>query len=352
MPVPSSIRSGGCRCECGTAGAPALPGPSVRSIRAASRRAPGGSAHCAARSWVRPVHRKRCPLRSPQAGSEVWAAALMVDGHDDELSGCHSVAHGIREAGGGDLSLEDVTLVVVDRGCSDVRRATSPCDRRASRRDEAVAQTRLLLLVPFPCAEDISLGERMEREGQAHTVWFYGRRSSMRKTRCSHVTSSASPASSCVALRSVSADHSRSTSASSRVSESRLASRPEASSARSSTGSVSACSRSVSAASVTTQFYPNAEGWATASACRTAHPTHRSQRRPIGQPRPTDETVRHRQRPRNHRCPASRAQALRRLISEFTLRDRRFIARHVPNMDQRAPTNPGGHGGGGCPACC
>jgi hypothetical protein len=78
----------------------------------------------------------------------------------------------------------------------------------------------------------------------------------MRSRSCSHVTSSASPYSSCAALRSVSADHSRSTSASSRASESRLASRPEASSTRSSAGSVSACSRSVSAALVTSQSYP------------------------------------------------------------------------------------------------
>ena len=165
--------------------------------------------------------------------------------------------------------------------------------------------------------------------------------------RCSHVTSSASPDSSCVALRSVSADHSRSTSASSRLSESRLASRPEASSARSSTGSVSACSRSVSAASVTTQFYLHAEGRAIASACRTAHPSHRSQRRPIGQPRPTDETVRHRQRPRHHRCPASRAQALRRLISGVHSPRSALIAHRVPNMYQRSDKPRGRWGSDG-----
>lgn len=91
-------------------------------------------------------------------GSEVWAAALVVHSHDDELSGCHSVAHRIREASGGDLSLDDVTVVVVDRGCSGVGRPACPYDRCANGRDQPVAESRLLLLIPLPCAKDIGLG--------------------------------------------------------------------------------------------------------------------------------------------------------------------------------------------------
>lgn len=115
-------------------------------------------------------------------GSEAWAAALVVHGHDDELLVGHSVANGIREPSGGDAALDDFTEVVVDCWCSSVRPARSPYDRRADGDHEAIAQARLLLLIPFPCTEDIELGERVEREGKAHTDRCYERRSSMRST--------------------------------------------------------------------------------------------------------------------------------------------------------------------------
>ena len=100
--------------------------------------------------------------------SEVWATALVVHGHDDELSGCRPVAHGVRESGCGDFPLDDVFVVVVDRWCSGVRPAASWCDCCANGCDESVAQPRLLLLVLLPRAQDISLGEGVEREGQNH----------------------------------------------------------------------------------------------------------------------------------------------------------------------------------------
>ena len=58
----------------------------------------------------------------------------------------------------------------MDRWRSGVRPARSPHDRRADRDDEAVAQAWLLLLVPFPCVEDIEFGERVERDGEAQSV--------------------------------------------------------------------------------------------------------------------------------------------------------------------------------------
>lgn len=115
-------------------------------------------------------------------GSEVWAAALVVHGQYDELTVRHSVAHGVREPSGGDPSLDDFTVVVVDCWCSGVRPARRPNDRRADGHHEAITQARLLLLVPFPGTEDIELGERVEREGKAHTDWCYERRSSMCST--------------------------------------------------------------------------------------------------------------------------------------------------------------------------
>ena len=108
-------------------------------------------------------------VSSKSVGSEFWAAALVVHGHDDELAVGHSVAQGIREPSGGDPSLDDFTVVVVDCWCSGVRPARSPYDRRADGHHEAITEARLLLFVPFPCTEDIELGERVEREGKAHT---------------------------------------------------------------------------------------------------------------------------------------------------------------------------------------
>ena len=210
-------------------------------------------------STVRAADLRGAPTVAVTSGksvvSEVWVAMLVVHSHDDELSVCGAVTHGVRKSGGGALPFDDVALVVVDRGCPGVGSAASRCDCCANGRNEPVAQPRLLLLVPFPSADDVFLGERVEPEGQTHERWRYARRSSMRETRWSHVTSPASPESSIVARRSVSADHSWSTSASSTLSESRLASRPEASNARSSSGSVSACSRRVSAAAVTIKSY-------------------------------------------------------------------------------------------------
>jgi hypothetical protein len=104
-------------------------------------------------------------------GCEVWAAALVVYGDDDESFVGHSVAHGVWETGRDDPSFDDVAGGVVDCGRTGVRPARGRCDRRADGRDEAVSQAMLLLLVPFPCTEDIEFGERVERDGEAHTGW-------------------------------------------------------------------------------------------------------------------------------------------------------------------------------------
>ena len=96
--------------------------------------------------------------------------ALVIPGHHDELSVRNSVAHGVREARGRDPSLDNVALVVADRGCSGVRPARSPYDRLAERRNETITEAWLLLVVPVTRAEDIEFSERVELERETHSV--------------------------------------------------------------------------------------------------------------------------------------------------------------------------------------
>ncbi len=89
--------------------------------------------------YIGRILRTNGTVSQKSVGSEVWAAALVVHGHYDELPVGHSVAHGIREPSGGDPSLDDFTVVVVDCWCSGVRPARSPYDRRADGHHEPIA---------------------------------------------------------------------------------------------------------------------------------------------------------------------------------------------------------------------
>lgn len=178
-----------------------------------------------------------------------------IGGHHDQLRFVHPVAQGAREACCGDLALDDVAAVIVDQGCSACGPAARRCDRRSNGIDESVAQPACCCSYQFHVLRTSSSASEWSKR-QAHTDSGYARRSSMRETRWSHVPSSASPDDSCAARRADSADHNASTSFSSKLSESRLATRLEASDARSSGGSVSARSRRVSAAAVTVRILP------------------------------------------------------------------------------------------------
>ena len=108
----------------------------------------------------------------------------------------------------------------------------------------------------------IDLDERVESDDEGHEDAGKERCLSTCWTRCSQVTNSASPASSCCARRSVSTDQSRSISASSTSapwSASRLASKLEATIARSCAGSVRASSSKLSAVFATLAWYRDAD---------------------------------------------------------------------------------------------